>query len=81
VEGAPAIVRLIATIAARFNVQVSRKAAATAVPIIGAATGAIINTLSIDHFQNISRGHFCVRRLERIHGKAGERAAYDKISL
>ena len=39
-EGAPALVRLIATIASRFGVTVSQKAAASAVPVIGAAGGA-----------------------------------------
>ena len=67
-EGAPALVRLIATVAARFQVQVSEKAAAQAVPIIGAAGGAAVNYLFIDHFQDMSRGHFTVRRLERKYG-------------
>ena len=68
-EGAPALVRLIFQIAERFSIQVSEKAAAQAVPAIGAAGGAIINTLFIDHFQDMARGHFIVRRLERKYGK------------
>jgi len=68
-EGAPALVRLIIKIAERFSIQVSEKAAAQAVPAIGAAGGAIINTLFIDHFQDMARGHFIVRRLERKYGK------------
>jgi hypothetical protein len=47
----------------------SEKAAAQAVPAIGAAGGAIINTLFIDHFQDMARGHFIIRRLERKYGK------------
>ena len=43
----------------------SAKAAAQAIPAIGAAGGAIINTLFVDHFQDMARGHFIVRRLER----------------
>lgn len=31
----------------------------------------------IDHFQDMSRGHFTVRRLERIYGAQPVRAAYD----
>lgn len=38
-EGASAVVRLIASIASRFGVTVSEKAAAHAVPVIGAAGG------------------------------------------
>jgi len=68
-EGAPALIRLIIKIAERFSIQVSEKAAAQAVPAIGAAGGAIINTLFIDHFQDMARGHFIVRRLERKYGK------------
>ncbi|MBN2439221.1 MAG: EcsC family protein [Deltaproteobacteria bacterium] len=67
-EGTPALVRLIATIASRFGVTVSQKAAASAVPIIGAAGGALINTIFIDHFQNMARGHFIIRSLERKYG-------------
>jgi hypothetical protein len=75
-EGAPAMVRLIAQIAARFNVQVSQKAAAMMVPIIGAAGGALVNTLFINHFQDMARGHFTVRRLERVYGADVVGAAY-----
>lgn len=75
-EGAPALVRLIATVAARFQVQVSEKAAAQAVPIIGAAGGAAVNYLFIDHFQDMSRGHFTVRRLERKYGCVDVQNAY-----
>lgn len=67
-ESAPALVQLIAQIAARFNIQVTQKAAAMMVPIIGAAGGAIVNTLFITHFQEMARGHFTVRRLERVYG-------------
>ena len=56
--GAPALVRLIGQIASRFQIQVTQKAAAQAVPVIGAASGALINLMFIDHFQDMSRGHF-----------------------
>jgi hypothetical protein len=69
-EGAPALVLLIVQISERFSIQVSEKAAAQAIPAIGAAGGAIVNTLFIDHFQDMARGHFIVRRLERKYGKA-----------
>jgi len=78
-EGAPALVRLITLIAARFQIQVSKKAAVQMVPIIGAAGGAIINLLFIDHFQDMSRGHFTVRRLERHYGTEAVRRTYERI--
>lgn len=68
-EGAPLLLKFIATIAKRFGIQVTEKAAAQAIPAIGAAGGAIINTIFIDHFQDMARGHFIVRKLERKHGK------------
>jgi hypothetical protein len=75
-EGAPALVRLIGQIAARFGATVSEKVAAQAVPAIGAVGGATINVLFMDHFQDMARGHFTVRRLERIYGEELIRDAY-----
>ncbi len=74
--GAPALIRLTSLIASRFGIVVSEKAAAQAIPILGAASGALINTLFIEHFQNMARGHFIVRRLEKIHGAEPVRLAY-----
>ena len=34
----------------------------------------------IDHFQEVARAHFTVRRLERRYGKDAVRMAYDKLS-
>ena len=77
--GSPALVRLIGLIAARFGIVVSEKTAAQLVPVIGAAGGAIINTLFIAHYQDMARGHFIVRRLEKIHGAEPIRLAYEKL--
>ncbi len=78
-EGAPAIARLIGEIAARFSVNVSQKVAAQAVPIVGAAGGALVNLVFIDHFQDVARGHFIVRRLERKYGATATREAYGMV--
>jgi hypothetical protein len=77
--GGPALVRLVSLIAARFGVVVSEKTAAQLVPVIGAAGGALINTLFIAHYQDMARGHFIVRRLEKIHGAEPVRLAYEKV--
>ncbi len=79
--GAPALVRLTTLLASRFGLVVSEKAAVQAVPVIGAASGALINTLFIEHFQNMARGHFIVRRLEKIHGAEPVRLAYEHQSI
>jgi hypothetical protein len=78
-KGAPAIVRLIAVIASRFSIVVSEKAAAQAVPVLGAFGGAVINTLFIDHFQDMGKGHFIVRRLERAHGPEEVKRIYKEL--
>lgn len=78
-SGAPALVRLIALIASRFGVVVSQKTAAQLVPVLGAAGGALINTLFIAHYQDMARGHFIVRRLEKIHGEEPVRKAYESL--
>ncbi|MBL0141918.1 MAG: EcsC family protein [Betaproteobacteria bacterium] len=78
-SGAPAVVRLVSAIGARFGVVVSEKAAVQSIPIIGAAGGAVVNTLFIGHYQDMARGHFIVRRLEKIHGAEPVRTAYAKV--
>lgn len=78
-EGAPVVLRFIIKVAERFGVQVSQKFAAQTIPAIGAAGGAIINTIFMDHFQDMARGHFIVRRLERKHGKQSVEEEYNKI--
>lgn len=78
-RNAPAVIRFIVKIAQRFSIQVTEKAAAQAIPIIGAAGGAIINTVFIDHFQDMAKGHFTVRRLEGIYGKDTVKEVYEGI--
>ncbi|MHB8971291.1 MAG: EcsC family protein [Pirellulaceae bacterium] len=80
-ESAPAIVRLISRIAARFSVPVSEKFAAQSVPALGAAGGAAINFIFINHFQDMARGHFAIRRLERKYGADVIESAYERIKL
>jgi hypothetical protein len=79
-KSAPAVVRFLSAVAARFGIVVSAKAAATAVPILGAAGGATINALFMDHFQNMARGHFIVRRLERQYGADTIEQEYKRLS-
>jgi hypothetical protein len=79
-EGAPVLARLLAQIANRFGMVVSEKVAAQAVPVVGALGGALINLAFIDYFQDIARGHFAVRRLERTYGAELVRAEYQKSS-
>jgi len=75
-EGAPSLVRFMAQVATRFGVPVSEKVMAQSVPVIGAAGGAAINVVFINHFQDLARGHFIVRRLERKYDPETVKKAY-----
>ncbi|MFB3903348.1 MAG: EcsC family protein [Acidobacteriota bacterium] len=65
----PALVRFITAIGSRFGIAVSEKVAAMAVPVVGAAGGALVNSIFIRHFQDTATGHFIIRRLERTYGR------------
>jgi hypothetical protein len=77
--GAPVLVDLIRAVGARFGVVVSQKAAAQLVPLIGAAGGAAVNLIFMSHYQDVARGHFMVRALERRYGQALVRANYEAL--
>jgi len=78
-KGAPAVIALIANIASRFSITVSEKVAAQAVPVVGAIGGAALNTLFLDHFQAMARGHFIIRRLERTYGPVVVKQLYMQL--
>jgi hypothetical protein len=77
--GAPILVDVIMALSQRFGVALSEKAAAEVVPIVGALGGAVINSLFIQHFQDMARSHFTLRRLERKYGPRMIRAEYGKL--
>ena len=78
-QTAPALVRFLSQIAARFGVVVSEKVAAQAVPVIGALGGAVVNYAFVEHFQSMARGHFAVRRLERAYGAELVQREYARV--
>jgi hypothetical protein len=78
-ESAPLLVRFLTQIASRFGVVVSQKVAAQAVAVVGAVGGAAVNLAFIEHFQDVARGHFAVRRLERMYGVDAVRSEYDRL--
>lgn len=73
------LVRLLTLIARRFSIVVTQQMAAKAIPVVGAALGATINVLFMDHFQAMARAHFTVRRLERRYGAHAVRMAYERV--
>jgi hypothetical protein len=52
---------------------------AQAVAVVGAVGRAAINLAFIEHFQDVARGHFTIRRLERIYVADAVRVEYDRI--
>lgn len=78
-EGAPALVRAVSAIAARFGIVVEEKLALSAVPLLGALSGSLINAAFTHHFQARARGHFVVKRLEAVHGAGPVRRAYEGL--
>ena len=79
-EGAPILLKFVTQVAARFGLVVTQKVAAQALPVVGALGGAAVNYAFIEHFQDVARGHFTVRRLERLYGKDIIRIEYDRTA-
>jgi hypothetical protein len=79
-EGAPVLVRFLTQVASRFGMVVTDKVAAQAFPIVGALGGAAVNYAFIEHFQDMARGHFTVRRLERAYGPDLIRKEYTRLA-
>jgi hypothetical protein len=71
--------RLVSMVAARFSGPVLLKLSAQAAPVLGAAAGAAVNLAFLEHFRRLARAHFTVRRLERTHGAAAVRLAYESL--
>src|SRR6516164_7963557 len=78
-EGAPLFLRFLTQIASRFGIVVSQKVAAQTIAVLGAVGGAAVNLAFTEHFQDVARGHFTVRRLERVYGAYVVRTEYDRI--
>ena len=74
------LAKLIEKVASRFGVVVTEKFAAQAVPVVGAAAGAALNTMFTDYYQDMARGHFIVRRLEQRYGETAIRTSYERLA-
>lgn len=70
---------IIEAVAKRFGIKITEKIAAQAAPVIGAVSGAAINTLFINHYQDMARGHFTIKRLELKYGADAVRTAYQQV--
>ena len=52
-----------------------------AVPILGAVSGGAVNYLFMNHFQEMARGHFVVKRLEKKYGTALVERTYKDLRI
>jgi hypothetical protein len=80
VNNIPGGVELMRAIATRFGVVVTDSAAAKMIPVAGAVGGALLNLVFMQHFQDVAKGHFTVRQLERRYGVDPVRSAYEELS-
>ncbi|MCP3978370.1 MAG: EcsC family protein [bacterium] len=78
-RSSPVLVKFMERVATRFGIVVEEKVALEWLPVVGAVSGALVNSVFMGHFQNTARGHFVVRRLEAIHGADTVRRAYDSL--
>lgn len=70
------VAKLIAAISARFEVVLSEKLAAQSLPVLGAMSGALLNSAFTSHFNSIARYHFGLKALEREYGMIQVRDEY-----
>ena len=77
---APVINRFVSEVAARFGLVVSERVAASAIPVVGALGGAAVNAVFMNYFQELARGHFAVRRLERLYGAGVVQREYERLA-
>ena len=76
---APPVADWLTRVGAKYSARVSHKVFAKAIPLVGAASGAAINSLFVQHFQDVARAHFTIRRLERLYGAAPIQHAYTQL--
>lgn len=77
-RSARVLIKFITAVAARFEIVVSEKMLAEAVPVIGAIGGGAINAAFTDYFSDAARYHFGLRALENRHGREAVEKYYNK---
>jgi hypothetical protein len=77
-QSAPVLVRLLARVGAQFEIVISEKLMAQAIPVLGAVGGGAVNALFTDYFSDAARYHFGLKALERDHGTETVKRVYAK---
>lgn len=78
-EAGSILAKLIDNIAQRFGFVLTEKTAAQIVPVIGAVAAATLNIMFIDFYQDMAKGHFTVKRLEKKYGEEVIKQVYYEI--
>jgi hypothetical protein len=63
------LAKFIEFLAARYSIVITEKVVLQSAPVVGAFAGAALNSLFMDFYQDIARGHFIMLRLEQCYGK------------
>jgi hypothetical protein len=79
-ETASLLAKLIEAVAARFGVVITEKVAAQIVPVVGAVAGATINALFTDHYQDMAKAFFTIKRLEKKYGEEQVKVAISAMT-
>jgi hypothetical protein len=74
---APALITLIARIAARFEIQITDKVLAQAVPVAGAIGGAAFNLMFTQYYNECAKYHFGIKKIEKIRGREATQALFE----
>ena len=61
----PSLIHFASLVSQRLGIVLSNRTIGMMLPVIGATTGALCNRMFMDHFQDMARCHFVIRRLER----------------
>ncbi|MCM1958317.1 EcsC family protein [Acinetobacter modestus] len=72
--------KLVETVAAKFGIVITGKIASQVVPVVGAVTGATINSLFVDYYQDMALGHFTIKRLEKKYDFEHLREEFEKLT-
>lgn len=72
--------KLVEAVAAKFGIVITGKIASQVVPVVGAVTGATINSLFVDYYQDMALGHFTIKRLEKKYDFEHLREEFEKLT-
>lgn len=73
------LAKIIEIVANRLGIVITGKFAAQAVPVLGGISGVVLNTMFTDYYQDIAKGHFTIKRLEKKHGEDEVKKHYNDI--